>query len=164
MQTKELVKRWDAIRAQTEFVYTNLYRSIASFSAQEWDAAASERTLCLFIFEGGARRVQFVTSDPDDLAQVLATVKEPAVLDIIGRDPSALVDALAQGGFHSIARMQRWANRDISEVLGENSIINKMYDSINSGGRHATTMLARFLISTDRPLTRGSVICRRSRN
>ena len=134
MQTEELVERWNAIRAQGKSVYTNLYRNIASFPAQEWDATASELTLCLFLFEGGARRVQFVTSDSDDLARMLAAVKEPAAIDMVGRNPSALAGALAKGGFHPIAQMHRWANRDISAALGGNGIINKTYGNINSGG------------------------------
>ena len=134
MQTKELVEKWNAIRTQGQSVYTNLYRSIASVPARDWDCRTSERTLLLIDFEGGASRVQFVTSDKNDLAQMLASVQEAVTLDVIGRNPKELKGVLAQGGFHPIAQMRRWANRDISMVLDDNSAINKKYGNIKSGG------------------------------
>ena len=131
MKTRDLVRKLDAVRSQGESSYSNIYRSIASLPEQEWECRTSEKTVCISYFEGGAQRSWFLTSDLDDLVKMLREMPKGLVMDIISRGSSYLSEPLARGGFHSIARMQRWANRDISVVLDGASVMVKRY-----GGSH----------------------------
>ena len=134
MRTKDLVERLNQIRAQAGPVYTNMYRSVASSPDCDWECEGAEQTVLLFYDEGGARRLQFLTADLGELKSMLLNIRHPVTLDIISRGITTLSDILNQGGFATIARMQRLANRDISSVFSSKSTIKNIYGTINSGG------------------------------
>ena len=132
MHTRELIGQLNAIRAQDGKVHTNIYRSLAALPERDWQCMVSEHTVCIFFYEGSAQRCQFLTTDLADLVHMLREIPQGITLEIIGRQPEAMAEVLQQGGFQQLARMQRWANRDITSVFAEESAINNKYGAINS--------------------------------
>ena len=121
MRTDIVVNKIDEIRSCPGEKYTNIYTPVASAGRDDWDAITSEHTICLLYTEGSASRVQFMSSDRNELCQVLNQLGEDTTIDIIGRDTEQLSDIMTEGGFSVLARMQRWANKDISGVMEDKS-------------------------------------------
>lgn len=133
MRTDIVVNKIDEIRSCPGEKYTNIYTPVASAGRDDWDAITSEHTICLLYTEGSASRVQFMSSDRNELCQVLNQLGEDTTIDIIGRDTEQLSDIMTEGGFSVLARMQRWANKDISGVMEDKSPMRLRYGESDPG-------------------------------
>lgn len=127
----------DAIRKlkkRKEKVFTNNFMQFQKTQDVSWEAALSERSLCLINEDHGVNRVLFYTTDFHDLnilVQDFLDPNEEYVLDIVSKDSQQYCEEMEQMGFRRYKKVMRMSNQDIASVLVSDSPLMEYYTTLN---------------------------------
>lgn len=131
MDKQTLIERINDLRHRGKKCSTNCFYSFAQSDKTEWEVFSSSETLIIINEENMTFRVWFYSTDPEDLSQALKNCfpEKELVAEITSKAPDTMKNELLNGGFYELARMQRFSNGKISDILSESSIAAKYEDN-----------------------------------